>query len=105
MNMFLDRMFVAGPCPVCAVSLGLICFWSIADSKLFYACPMCEVAWAEYPSDESCEFLELHEVAGGGVRLASHQEVLGEIQHRWTEVHGPEKEHQAKLIRASLDAL
>lgn len=97
------QLFRAGACPVCIVSLGLLCLWSIAESKVFFFCPMCEVAWDEQPGDSwngsSAPIKSLNEVAPGGFRFAQGEQVRRSGVAPLLEVKGAEKAHQLTLMR------
>ena len=80
-----------GDCPVCAYMGEMVLLWSLESLKVFFFCPMCGVAWKEYPGKYIDEILGLEDLAPGGFRYASLAEVQQEVGVPWIKLEGSRK--------------
>ena len=62
----------AGDCPVCSSSGVLALLVSVADGSMLFVCPLCGVAWASPPPENTVdEIVSIEESAPKGLRFPS----------------------------------
>ena len=69
-------MYSIGACPVCPGFGEVVVLTSKLDSTVVYYCPACGTAWKQAPApDRLDEVSSLNDLAPGGVRLATKDEI------------------------------